>query len=87
MVRSAAAERERNMRGNTTTRRRRRERLCEFYGHRCWHCNVRVTVDTVQADRIDPGGRYVWANVQASCAPCNRTRSNDVSWVYPGGAS
>jgi hypothetical protein len=82
MVRSAAAERERNMRGNSVTRQRRRERLCEWYAHRCFHCSCKVTVDDVQSDRINPGGPYTFANVQASCAPCNRARSNDTTWVW-----
>lgn len=50
---------------------------------RCVHCAEVQGYDSVQADRIKPGGSYRRGNVQPSCASCNRQRSDDVTWIHP----
>lgn len=40
----------------------------------CTHCGLTLTYETVEADRIIPGGSYRRDNVQPSCAPCNKRR-------------
>ncbi len=50
---------------------------------RCVHCGEIQDYDSVQADRIKPGGSYRRENVQPSCAPCNRQRGDDPTWVHP----
>lgn len=48
----------------------------------CIHgCGRTLTYETVEADRIVPGGSYRRSNVQPACGPCNRARSNNVDWV------
>lgn len=49
----------------------------------CVHCGATLTLETLQADRIVPGGTYRRGNVQPSCATDNRNRSNDVTWLSP----
>lgn len=49
----------------------------------CVHCGEALSYETVQADRIVPGGTYRRSNVQPSCARCNRRRSNNTAWVSP----
>lgn len=48
----------------------------------CVHCGRRVNYQTVEADRIVPGGPYARWNVQPSCKPCNQARSNNVNWRF-----
>lgn len=48
----------------------------------CVHCEMMLTFETVEADRIIPGGSYRRENVQPSCAPCNKLRSNKTEWSY-----
>ena len=62
-------------RGSAKERRKRKLYVLELSGKRCVHCNRRVTFDTVEVDRINPGGSYARANVQASCGRCNRARN------------
>jgi hypothetical protein len=45
------------------------------------NCLGWVTFETVEADRIIPGGAYARSNVQPSCKPCNQARSDDPTWV------
>lgn len=50
---------------------------------RCVHCGCVLSYDTVQADRINPGGSYRRENVQPACNSCNRSRSNKQDWIHP----
>jgi len=100
MVRSDAANRERNLRGNTRDRKARRDWIMSPQAGRlvndvfvpfggngvkvpCWHCGAVLVREEVEIDRIVPGGRYVRTNIQPSCFPCNRDRSDHLDWVGP----
>lgn len=50
----------------------------------CVHCKISLTYETVQADRIVPGGSYKRSNIQPSCQQCNRARGNKTEWIYNG---
>src|SRR6185437_8063130 len=54
-------------------------------GHQvqCTHCSKPLTFDTVEADRIKPGGPYARHNVQPACRSCNLGRSNNEHWKGP----
>jgi hypothetical protein len=56
----------------------------------CVHCKTLVSGPDLEADRIVPGGSYGFAppypNVQPACGPCNKARSDDVTWTYQGTA-
>jgi hypothetical protein len=72
-------------RGNSRNRAARKRYLLATYGDGetcpCVHgCGRRLTYDTVEADRIVPGGSYRRENVQPACGPCNKSRSNKVDW-------
>lgn len=67
-----------DQRGNSTDRRRRKVWLLKMFGQSCWHCGCRLWLETVQADRIIPGGSYRRDNIVASCADCNIARSNNL---------
>lgn len=41
----------------------------------CTWCELPVTVATVTADRLIPGGPYARWNIVPSCQPCNFGRS------------
>ena len=48
----------------------------------CIHgCGRALTFETVERDRIIPGASYRRENLQPSCGPCNKARSNNASWV------
>lgn len=49
----------------------------------CVHCCRPLTFETVEADRIEPGGSYARVNVQPSCRQCNLARSDKAEWVPP----
>jgi 5-methylcytosine-specific restriction endonuclease McrA len=49
----------------------------------CWHCGAVILAAEVEIDRIEPGASYRRTNIQPACFPCNRGRSNDLSWVGP----
>lgn len=49
----------------------------------CVHCDRCLTYQTVEADRIVPGGSYRRDNVQPACRHCNASRSNNVNWQSP----
>lgn len=72
-------------RGNAADRRRRKIRFLREYGDGeicpCVYCGIVLNYETVEADRIIPGGSYRWDNVQPSCRACNLDRSNDESWT------
>lgn len=70
-------------RGNSRNRRVRKLRMLsdprwdgDGISVPCVHCGKRQTYDSVEADRIIPGGSYAYYNVQPSCGPCNKQRGN-----------
>lgn len=70
-------------RGNSRNRRVRKLRMLSdprFSGTgstcNCVHCGCELSYDTVEADRIMPGGSYAYYNVQASCGACNKQRGD-----------
>lgn len=72
-------------RGNNTDRRRRKLWLLKVYGDgetcKCVHCGKVIDYETLEADRITPGGTYRHENIQPSCRACNIARSDDPYWV------
>ena len=72
---------------NAKSRRAQRQRLVTVYGNgetvQCVHCGQTLTAKTVERDRKIPGGTYRFENLQPSCSPCNKSRSNKTSWVSP----
>jgi hypothetical protein len=74
-------------RGNTTDRRNRKLWMLATFGDGdtapCVHCGCTLTLETLEADRIVPGGSYRRDNVQPSCGPDNRSRSNNARWLSP----
>lgn len=74
-------------RGNSTDRANRKVWMLFEFGNGeyvlCVHCNTTLTYDTVEADRIVPGGSYARCNVQPACRRCNAARSNNDAWVSP----
>lgn len=74
-------------RGNAKDRKARKIFLLNKFGNGefapCVHCGEQLTFETLQADRIIPGGSYRRANVQPSCARDNRERGNKTTWVPP----
>lgn len=46
----------------------------------CVHCGRMLGRDEVEADRIIPGGSYRRENIQPSCGPDNKARSNKIDW-------
>lgn len=75
-------------RGSSYARRARKAWLLETFGDGtscpCVHCGEGLTFETVEADRIVPGGSYRRENVQPSCRACNLARSDDQSWSHAG---
>jgi hypothetical protein len=74
-------------RGNSADRRARKQWMLRVYGDGttapCVHCRKPLTIETIEADRIVPGGPYHQNNVQPACRNCNQTRGNDESWIGP----
>jgi 5-methylcytosine-specific restriction endonuclease McrA len=74
-------------RGNTTDRARRKVWMLFEFGNGeyalCTHCRLILTYDTIEADRIIPGGSYAHDNIQPSCRGCNLDRSNKSDWTSP----
>lgn len=72
-------------RGNSADRRRRKVWMLSHFGNgvtcSCLHCERELTFETVEADRIVPGGSYRRDNVQPACRRCNAQRSNNIDWV------
>lgn len=75
-------------RGSAQSRRNRKMRMLRVYGNgetcNCVHCGCSVNFDTIEADRIIPGGPYAFFNVQPSCRSCNCARSDNANWQYVG---
>lgn len=73
-------------RGNSTDRANRKRWLLATFGNGtscdCRHCRQSLTAETLQADRIEPGGSYCHSNLQPSCRPCNLARSQSTTWAY-----
>lgn len=78
-------------RGNNIDRANRKVWLLVEFGNgeyaRCVHCHTVLTYDTLEADRIIPGGSYRRDNVQPACRKCNASRSNNPNWVGPVAAA
>ena len=74
-------------RGSSADRRARKTWLLNHFGNgttvACVHCAQSLTRETLQADRIVPGGSYRRTNIQPACAKCNNARSNDITWRGP----
>jgi hypothetical protein len=48
----------------------------------CVHgCGTQLTADTIQVDRIIPGGSYGHDNIQPACWTDNTDRSNKLDWT------
>lgn len=73
-------------RGNSRDRRIRKLWMLTTFGDGlhcpCTHCKKELTYETVEADRIVPGGSYRRENVQPACRRCNAQRSNNPQWNY-----
>lgn len=73
-------------RGSAADRRARKNWMLSHYGNGeacgCVHCGATLTFNTVEADRIIPGGSYRRDNVQPSCRGCNLDRSDNINWSY-----
>ena len=67
-------------RGNNRDRARRKLWLLASFGDgfeaTCYHCPRLLNYDTVEADRIVPGGSYRRDNIIPSCRACNARRGN-----------
>jgi hypothetical protein len=48
----------------------------------CVHCLAWLDYFALEADRIVPGGSYRRTNIQPSCGPCNKARSDNPVWQY-----
>lgn len=76
-------------RGSASERRRRKTWMIAMFGDAlngtcpCTHCQKELNYDTVEADRIIPGGTYHRNNVQPSCRPCNVRRGDSPVTPYP----
>lgn len=74
-------------RGNSKDRRARKLWMLATFGNGqscpCVHCGEALTYETVEADRIIPGGSYRRENIQPADRHCNASRSNNLSWVAP----
>lgn len=74
-------------RGKAKDRRRRKTWMLAMYGDGitcpCVHCGTSLTFETMQQDRIIPGGPYRRDNVQPSCEPCNKRRGDSPITPFP----
>jgi hypothetical protein len=74
------------LRGNSTDRYNRKTWMLRTFGDgayaKCIHCGDILNRQALEADRIDPNGRYVHSNLQPACRSCNARRGNNVNWVY-----
>jgi len=74
-------------RGRAADRRKRKLWMLAMFGDRttcpCVHCGKSLTFETIEQDRIIPGGGYSRTNVQPSCGPCNNRRGNSPITPYP----
>lgn len=76
-------------RGKAADRRRRKSWMLAYYGDgeraKCVHCAKGLDFQTIEADRIVPGGSYARTNIQPSCRPCNIRRGNSSITPYNPG--
>lgn len=68
-------------RGSSQDRRRRKIWLLRRFGDgetvQCaLGCGRTLTIHTVEADRIIPGGSYAHGNIRPACRQCNAVRGN-----------
>lgn len=74
-------------RGNSSDRRRRKHWMLARWGDGhtapCTHCGCDLVYETIEADRIVPGGSYRRENIQPACRQCNAARSDNADWVGP----
>ena len=74
-------------RGNCKDRRARKLWMLWKFGDGeyapCVHCGKELNYETIEADRIIPGGSYRRDNVQPGCRQCNSSRSNKIDWLGP----
>jgi len=72
-------------RGSSRNRAARKQWMLSHFGDGetcpCTHCSSPLTYETVESDRIVPGGSYRRENVQPSCRSCNLQRGSDTLWV------
>ena len=73
-------------RGSAANRRARKGWMLRTFGDGdkcpCVHCGAVLNFDSVEADRIEPGGTYARRNIQPACRSCNLARSNCKEWRY-----
>lgn len=73
-------------RGNVYDRDARKTWMLNTFGDghecQCVHCGRQLTRNTVEADRIIPGGSYRRSNIQPSCRRCNARRGNRLHWRH-----
>jgi 5-methylcytosine-specific restriction endonuclease McrA len=74
-------------RGKAKDRRRRKLKLLYRFGDGttapCVHCNKGLTYETLEQDRIIPGGSYAMHNLQPSCQRCNEARGDSPITPFP----
>ena len=79
-----ATRRTKDQRGSAEDRRVRKHKLLWRFGDGttcpCVHCNKPLTFETLQQDRIVPGGSYAMSNLQPSCESCNLLRAHNIEW-------
>lgn len=75
-------------RGKAADRRRRKTWMLAKFGNGatapCTHCGKGLDYQTIEADRIVPGGSYARPNIQPSCRPCNVRRGDSPITPFPG---
>ncbi|HVI77689.1 MAG TPA: HNH endonuclease [Candidatus Acidoferrum sp.] len=74
-------------RGSSEDRRKRKVWMLWKFGDGqsapCVHCGKGLEFDTMEQDRIIPGGGYNRQNIQPSCRPCNERRGDSPITPYP----
>lgn len=76
-------------RGKACDRRKRKVWMLHFFGDGqtapCVHCSKGLTFETIEQDRIIPGGSYARSNIQPSCRSCNILRGDSPITPFPVG--
>lgn len=74
-------------RGSSADRARRKHWLLAMHGDGttcpCIHCGKGLDFNSIEQDRIIPGGPYNRKNVQPSCGPCNIRRGDSPITPFP----
>lgn len=87
MIRSQAAELERNARGSAASRRASKDALLTRDGDGnhapCHWCGGTLNFDTIERDRRDAGGSYALANLWSAGRKCNAARGNSGTYKPP----